>query len=174
MTELRTDRLVLRRARPDDLSGLHAVFSDERAMQYWSSGPHNDVEETRTWLQSMIKADPDESDEFVVTANGAVIGKLGCWRLPEIGFILRSDHWGKGLGSEAMKAFLLHVFTAGDISRVTADVDPRNKTSIKLLRSHGFVETGRAKGTWNTHIGLGDSVYLALNHETAQRYFNAD
>ena len=43
MTELRTDRLILRRARPEDLEAMHAVLTDERAMQYWSEGPHADI-----------------------------------------------------------------------------------------------------------------------------------
>ena len=29
-------------------------------------------------------------------------------------------------------------------------------------RHLSFVETGRASGTWNTHIGVCDSVYLRL------------
>jgi RimJ/RimL family protein N-acetyltransferase len=162
MTDIATERLVLRRASSEDLEPLHAVFSDERAMQYWSSGPHQTLNETKRWLDSMIGASPEESDDFVMTLNGETVGKLGCWRLPEIGFILRSDQWGKGYASEAMSAFLKHIFAARDIDRVTADVDPRNEGSLRLLQKHGFVETGRASGTWNTHIGLCDSVYLAL------------
>jgi [ribosomal protein S5]-alanine N-acetyltransferase len=167
MTELRTERLLLRRAMPDDLEALHQVFRDGRAMQYWSNGPHTDLDQTRRWLDSMIEASPDESDDFIVTVDGQTIGKLGCWKLPEIGLILRSDHWGKGYASEAMAAFLTHIFATRDIDRVTADVDPRNEGSLRLLQKHGFVETGRAKGTWNTHIGLCDSVYLALPRPSA-------
>ena len=138
-------------------------------MRYWSSGPHETLAETERWLDSMIGAPREQSDDFIVTANGECIGKLGCWRLPEIGFILRSDQWGQGFASEAMAAFLAHIFSARDIAQVTADVDPRNEGSLQLLRNHGFVETGRAKGTWNTHIGLCDSVYLALARDGRTR-----
>ena len=162
MAELQTARLLLRRARKDDLEAMHAVFSDERGMQYWSNGPHSTLDETQRWLDSMIGASPEDSDDFVVTVDGELIGKLGCWRIPEIGFILRSDQWGKGYASEAMSAFVAHIFAARPIDRLTADVDPRNEASLRLLKKHGFVETGRASGTWNTHIGLCDSVYLAL------------
>ena len=141
---------------------MHAVFSDERGMQYWSNGPHSTLDETRGWLDSMIGASTEDSDDFVVTLDGVLIGKLGCWRIPEIGFILRSDQWGKGYASEAMSAFVAHIFAARPIDRLTADVDPRNEASLRLLKKHGFVETGRASGTWSTHIGVCDSVYLAL------------
>ncbi len=171
MTELRTDRLILRRARPDDLEAMHAVLSDDRAMRYWSSGPHQDLAQTREWLESMIDAPPEVSDDFVVTFAGEVIGKLGTWRIPEIGFIIRSRHWDSGYATEAMQAFLHHIFRTRDVEFLNADVDPRNTPSIRLLTRHGFVETGRASGTWNTHIGACDSVYLRLVRE---RWLDAD
>ena len=164
-TELRTGRLVLRRARPDDLEAMHAVLSDERAMRYWSSGPHADLAETERWLESMIASPLEISDDFVMTLDGEVIGKMGAWRLPEFGFILRSDLWGRGYAREALPAFLDHMFRTRGVDFLSADVDPRNTSSLKLLADHGFVETGRATGTWNTHIGLCDSVYLRLDRE---------
>ena len=166
VTELRTDRLILRRARHDDLEAMHAVLSDERAMRYWSTGPHTELAETERWLDSMITSPREISDDFVVTLDGEVVGKMGAWRLPEFGFILRSDLWGRGYAKEAMAAFLGHMFRTREIEFLSADVDPRNTPSLKLLTDHGFVETGRASGTWTTHIGLCDSVYLRLDRET--------
>ena len=165
-TELRTGRLILRRARTGDLAAMHAVLSDKRAMRYWSTGPHADLAETERWLDSMISAPADVSDDFVVTLDGEVIGKLGAWRLPEIGFILRSDHWGQGYAAEAMKAFLEHAFRARAVGFLTADTDPRNHSALKLLADHDFVETGRGTNTWNTHIGPCDSIYLRLDCQT--------
>jgi len=162
MSELRTERLVLRRATMHDLHAMHAVLSDAAAMTYWSTAPHTGLAQTRDWLTSMCDAPPSDSDDFVVTRKGELIGKLGAWRLPEIGFILRSDHWGKGYAAEAMSAFLPHVFGRSDVAEITADVDPRNAASLKLLQRFGFSETGRASGTWRTHQGLCDSIYLRL------------
>ncbi len=165
-TKLRTERLVLRRARPDDLLAMHAVLSDERAMRYWSNGPHSDLAETGRWLDSMIASPYELSDDFVVTLDGETIGKFGAWRLPEFGFIFHSDHWGRGYASEAMKTFLGHMFGTRGVAFLTADVDPRNNGALRLLGAHGFVETGHALGTWQTHIGLCDSVYLRLERES--------
>jgi [ribosomal protein S5]-alanine N-acetyltransferase len=169
MTELRTPRLVLRRATPGDLEAMHAVLSDPRAMTYWSHGPHEDLERTREWLDSMIQSPPGESDDFIVTLDGRAIGKFGAWRLPDFGFILSPDHWRQGYAAEAMIAFLDHVFARPDIDHLTADVDPRNRASLALLKSHGFAETGRAAGTWETHIGLCDSIYLRLDEKDRLR-----
>ena len=162
MTELRTPRLLLRRARPEDLHGLHALLSDERAMTYWSEPPHPDLERTREWLQSMMDSTPEESEDFVISHGGETIGKIGAFRLPDFGYILAPRFWGLGLGSEAMAAFLDHAFTRPDIGRLTVDIDPRNESSLRLVKRFGFVETGRGTATWNTHIGLCDSIYLAI------------
>jgi RimJ/RimL family protein N-acetyltransferase len=163
VAELRTARLVLRRAIPDDLAPMHAIFSDARAMTYWTNGPHESVDQTREWLDSMIAAPADLSEDFIVTLDGLAIGKMGAWRLPEFGFILAPDLWGKGFATEALAAFLDHAFARPDIDHLIADVDPRNRPSLTLLERHGFIESGRAVGTWNTHIGLCDSIYLRLD-----------
>lgn len=162
MTEIRTPRLLLRRARPDDLEAMHEVLSDAQAMRYWSSTRHETLEETREWLDSMITAPPGESDDFVIEHQGRVIGKVGCWRLPEIGYILHPSCWGRGLATEALAAAVAHIFASHPIPAVETDVDPRNLRSLALLKKLGFEETGRAERTW--HIGgeWCDSIYLAL------------
>lgn len=170
MTELRTERLLLRRARWADLDAVHDFLTDTEAMHYWSSPPHESIDQTREWLRSMIDAPPDESDDFLMVLHGQVVGKIGAWRLPEIGFVLRSDHWGRGYAREAMRSFLDHIFARDDVDHLTADVDPRNAPSLRLLTEHAFVETGRACGTWTTHIGTCDSVYLRLDeHDWLRR-----
>ncbi|QDP20187.1 GNAT family N-acetyltransferase [Sphingomonas xanthus] len=163
MVELRTPRLLLRRARMDDLADVHAVMSDPEVMRYWSTAPHREIDQTERWLRSMVDADPAGSDDFLIERGGRVIGKLGCWQLPEIGFQLARDQWGQGLASEAMAVFIARRRSIGASSRLTADVDPRNLASLELLRRHGFVETGRVAGTWQIGDELCDSVYLALD-----------
>ena len=98
----------------------------------------------------------------MIEKDGAVIGKLGCWELPEIGFNLMSSEWGRGYASEAMAAFIGRRRALGAPTALTADVDPRNAASLRLLARHGFVEAGRASGTWKVGDELCDSVYLAL------------
>lgn len=159
---IETARLILRRARPGDLADLHAAMSDPRAMRYWSRPAHERIEETAAFLQAMIDETRGESDDFLVEYQGRVIGKAGAWRLPEIGFLVHPDHWGKGLGFEAMEAVIAHLFAAHDLAELTAEADPRNLASLRLLGRLGFVETGRAERTLKWRDEWCDSVYLAL------------
>ena len=160
--EILTPRLKLRRARLRDAEPLFEVFSDPRAMRFWSSLPHEGVRRTQEFLQAMIDAPEAVSDDFIIEFEGRAVGKAGCWRLPELGYILHPDLWGQGLAREALEAVIAHMFAAHDIPALTTDVDPRNARSMGLLTRLGFRETHRAERTW--HIGgeWCDSVYLEL------------
>jgi RimJ/RimL family protein N-acetyltransferase len=160
--EIRTERLLLRRATMDDVPAMHAIMSNPVAMRYWSTPPHTDVEQTARWMASMVEEGPVGRDDFIVTVDDRLIGKLGCWRLPEVGFLIDPAQWGKGYAREALSAFIDRRRALGS-TEITADVDPRNVASIRLLERAGFTETGRAKGTWQVGDELCDSVYFSLN-----------
>jgi ribosomal-protein-alanine N-acetyltransferase len=145
----------------EDAVAMHAIMSDPQAMRYWSTLPHASLAETERWIASMIEADPEVSDDFIVTLDGRVIGKFGAWKLPQFGFLLDPSTWGQGLAMEAMTAFIARRRALGS-TELTADVDPRNAASLKLLARAGFSETHRAKGTWQIGDELCDSVYLRL------------
>ena len=146
-----------------DLDAVHAFLSDPVAMRYWSSLPHTDLAETRAWLDDMIAAPPENSCDFIVERDGVAVGKAGCWRAPEVGYILHRDHWGQGLAREAMAAAIPAIFARLGLPELTADVDPRNTASLALLARLGFVETGRAARTLKVGDEWCDSVYLALS-----------
>lgn len=159
---LRTERLLLRRACQEDLEAFHAIFANQEAMHYWSTTAHTNVNQTATWLAKVINSSPEKSNEFVVEFEGRVIGKAGCWRLPEIGFIFDPAYWGRGLAHEALLAVIESTFTAFPIAELTADVDPRNHACRNLLKRLGFGVTGHAERTWSVNGKWADSVYLAL------------
>jgi [ribosomal protein S5]-alanine N-acetyltransferase len=161
--EIMTERLHLRRARMSDLAAIHGLLSDPRNMRFWSSPPHGSLQQSEAWLRSMVEADAALSDDFVIERHGRVIGKLGCWQLPEVGFMIAFDETGQGYATEAMAAFLERRRQLGEPRRLTADVDPRNEASLRLLARHGFFETGREKATWTVGGEVCDSVYLALD-----------
>ena len=163
MAELRTERLLLRQAREDDLAAFHAILSDPRATAYWSTPPHAELAQTQDWLASMIAIDPAEGEDFVVELDGRVIGKAGLYRFPEIGFILHPDAWGRGYAREALRAVISRAFAVHRLEAIEADVDPRNTASLKLLLGLGFSESGRAERTWLVGDQWCDSIYLRLS-----------
>ena len=69
-----------------------------------------------------------------------------------------------GEGVPALRAELRRRVSArrAATDRLTADVDPRNAASLRVLGKLGFVETGRAERTFLLGDEWCDSVYLAL------------
>jgi RimJ/RimL family protein N-acetyltransferase len=161
MDVLRTERLILRRAQQDDLDAFHAILADPETMRYWSTPPHPDLETTQTWIDSVVARDASTSDDYVIELDGEVIGKAGCWQLPEFGFLLRRDLWGRGYITEASRAAIAAIFAAHSLDELIADVDPRNAASLRALGRLGFVETSRVERTWFIAGEWSDSVYLA-------------
>lgn len=160
--EIRTERLKLRHARPDDLAGLHVILSDPRATRWWSTPPHETTEQTSAWLDDMMAGNATGSDDFIIEREGRVIGKAGFFAAPELGYILHPDHWGQGLAFEAVTAAVDHVFATRDHEALHADVDPANQASIRLLEKLGFVRTGFAEKTLNIGGEWKDSLYYGL------------
>lgn len=168
MVEIRTERLLLRSATFDDVDAFHCILSDPRAMAYWSTPPHQDLAETQRWVASMTGIKSSEGEDFVIEADGLLIGKAGLYRFPEIGFILHPDAWGRGYAREALDIVLGRAFAVHGLPRVEADVDPRNERSLRLLTGLGFQETRRASRTWNVGGEWCDSVYLQLSNAHAK------
>ncbi|WP_336511919.1 GNAT family protein [Sphingomonas arenae] len=159
--EIRTERLVLRRARLDDVHAMHSIMRNPDAMRFWSTLPHERLEQTEAWLRDMIDGPAHGGDDFLVELDGRVIGKMGGWRLPEIGYLLDPAVWGRGYAYEGLRAYVDYRRGCGS-TELTADTDPRNTASRRLLEKCGFVETGHAANTWFIGGEWFDSIYYRL------------
>jgi RimJ/RimL family protein N-acetyltransferase len=111
---LRTERLVLRRWRDTDRDAFHALNSDPLVMA--TIGPVMSRAESDAFL-NRIEARFDEQGFglWCVDRDGAAIGFTG-FMVPwfrdgvEIGWRIRSEHWGRGYAPEAARACLDHAF----------------------------------------------------------------
>ena len=163
MHEIRTERLLLRKAREDDLDAIHSLLSNPEATTYWYEPPHSTMQQSKEWLFSMIQISEQTGEDFIVEHEGRVIGKAGFHAFPLIGFIFHPDSWGRGFAREALAAVIQRAFEAHELPFIDADVDPRNQRSLRLLRSLHFREFGREERTWNVGGEWCDSVYLRLS-----------
>lgn len=157
-----TERLILRAPQLRDLGDLHVLYSDPQTMKYWSTAPHKTRAQTQTHLQEMIVAAQRQLTYFVIEMDGCAIGAAGMHKADEVGFLLRSDFWRKGIITEAMHAIIPYLFETTHCPRLTADADPKNAASVGLLTALGFEETHRAKNTFCIAGIWSDSVYFAL------------
>jgi RimJ/RimL family protein N-acetyltransferase len=177
--DIATDRLILTPLSVADSSALFAYRSLPEVYRYQSWEPRHPDEVVRfldglasvefntpgTWFQLGVRR----------RESGELVGDLGVHFLEdgeqvEIGFTLRPDCQGCGLGTEAVVGLLDYLFGRLRKHRVFASVDPRNQPSLRLLQRVGmrqegrFLESLRFRGEW-----ADDMVFAILASEWALR-----
>lgn len=160
---LESERLHLRPLTLDDAAALFPALSDEETMRYWSCAPKTSVEEVTEYMQWNVESSKVEC--FAITRKQATKEALG-WvvlihekeGVAEIGFILCPGARGAGFGREAAAEVIRHGFETRGLRRIAADVDPDNLPSIRCLENLGLKLEGRLRASWNTHIGVRDSL----------------
>ena len=164
---LRTERLVLRAHRADDLDDLVVFHSDPDVVR-WTPWPVRDRAATQAALDLKLdRVALEEPGQWLVLAielarSGTVIGevllKWSADRQGELGFALGREHHGQGLASEAATAVLRLAFDGLGFHRVTAVCVDANHDSARLLRRLGFRQEGTLvdgallKGEWVTQL----------------------
>ena len=147
--QLRGKHVRLRGPRSEDAGALFKLFSDPAVMRYWSRPPMTTLGEAQGLVGEMLDSFEQRSlFNWMVTTGDGVIGTCTLFRIDprhrhaEIGYALRSDHWGRGLAREAVALVLDWAFRRLDLQRVEADIDPRNDGSRQLLARLGFSSEG--------------------------------
>ena len=164
-------RVHLRGPRADDADAVFTLFADPDVMRYWSRPPMT----VRAEAEGLI----DEIGESFSTRAGfnwmvvqpeddVVIGTAALFRFEprhrraEIGYSLRSDHWGRGLAAEAVTVMLDWAIRTLGLHRVEADIDPRNAGSRKLLARLGFASEGVLRERYFVGDDVSDTELFGL------------
>ena len=79
-----------------------------------------------------------------------------------MGYILRSQSWGKALMSESLRSLVNYGFTNLNLNRIEADIDPRNERSERVLQRLGFVKEGHLRQRWIVSGEVSDSALYGL------------
>lgn len=161
-----TPRLLLRQLQLSDAETLHPMLADPDTMKWWSSGPHQTVEETRAYLGWNASLDAGHRCWAITHKGGPALGwVIIIVKRPgvgELGYILARERWGQGVAREAVEAIINHAFRERCLRRLFADTDPDNAASIALLKTLGFQQEGHLRGEWETHVGVRDSLIFGL------------
>ncbi len=155
-------RVDLRGPTAEDADDLFALFSDPQVMRYWSRAPMRERGEAEGLIGEMLEAfDRRELINWVIVdGKDHAIGTCTLFhfdprhRRAEVGYALRSDHWGRGLASEAVSLAIDWALRTLDLHRVEADIDPRNDASRRVLERLGF----RSEGVLRERFFVGDEA----------------
>lgn len=170
-------RLSLRRLKLTDKEEIYHYRSDVEANKYQSWVPKT-IEE----VESFIRANPKEFNVcntwfqlgIIEKASNRIIGDVGVHfkddHQIELGITLSKQEQRKGFATESMIAIISHLFLDLDKHRIVTSVDPRNTSSLMLMKRLGlrkegyFRESIYFKDEW-----VDDVVYAVLKKEWIEK-----
>ena len=179
--EIRTERLLLRRYRRDDLDRLIAIQSlpEVARFLYWEPRTRAQVEPALALRIAQTRLDND--DDVVTLAverleDGLLVGDATIFlrslthRQVEVGYVFHPDSGGHGYATEAARALVDLAFKDLNAHRVFARTDARNTRSAAVLTRLGmrqeahFREAEIFKGAWGDEL-----VFAVLADEWSSR-----
>ncbi len=141
-----TERTYLRYFLESDSADLYEYLSKEDIYEYEPGAPITRIEATR------IAQDRANGKNFIAVIDRQTTKLIGHFsffqsepeyaKAFELGFIFNPLFQGKGYATEAGKAFIEYCFNVLKAHRITANCNPDNEKSWKLLERLGFVREG--------------------------------
>ena len=165
--ELWTERLILRRYRPEDADGLHRYLGTDPAMyQYSGWNPYATPEMAQDIVRRFIESYDDEHTySWVMDTDDVIVGTIGAYDFEddhiEVGFSVVPGWQGRGLATEALKKVLEYLTDNEGIPRVTAWCAAENVSSKRVLEKAGM----KLVSTEKDALVVGDWVYDKLMYE---------
>jgi RimJ/RimL family protein N-acetyltransferase len=171
--EVRTERLLLRRWRDDDLAPLYEIYTQP---EFLATMPAIDRDETAAQIERFEAR--WESDGFSQWAaedleTGTLIGRAGLvrhhdwplWQSPvEVGWTLHRDWWGRGLATEAGQAGV-DLWRAHLRDELLISITlPENHRSQAVMKRLGMTYRGEVEWPEGWH-----QIWHALDRDGDQR-----
>jgi RimJ/RimL family protein N-acetyltransferase len=147
--ELPLTQGVIRSWRPEDVPSLVRHANNRRVWRNLRDRfPHPyTASDADDWIRHAARAAPQT--HFAIAVDGEAVGGIGLdlqtdvfRRSAEIGIWLGEAYWGRGLGTEAVRAMTDFAFRTFDLCRVYAGVFEWNPASMRMLEKAGYSREG--------------------------------
>ncbi len=162
--ELLTPRLRIREIEPGDLADLFEHWSATTYLEHVPVEPYTHARVEAAIERARIGRSEDPRRHFLLVACDAVSGRFVgdasldirklSWRQAEIGYAIRHDQTGKGLGTELALAMRDFGFMGLGLHRIYAQCRVENSASCRIMTKLGMTLEGvlrdnvRARGKW--------------------------
>jgi len=149
---IRGEKVVLRAIEASDVEKLWNWQQDEEVMRLrdYPSPPRSYAEVEREYTGT--ESETDRIRLGIMTTEGILIGEISLANMERrVGdaeltiFIGDKAFWGRGYGSDAVRAMCKYAFEQMNLHRVTLFVHAENFRAIKAYEKCGFIEEGRAR-----------------------------
>ncbi|TNE57048.1 MAG: N-acetyltransferase [Alphaproteobacteria bacterium] len=152
---LHGEEVSLRALEIGDAAAVAALVSDPEVIKQTISmtTPFHEGEAER-WIRQELEVEDQKHRVLVVeeVRSKALVGTVSVHvkrrflrRWGTIGYWIGKPYWGRGYGTQALKAFVPYCFDVLEISRFQARVFESNQASQRVLENNGFRRTGRIR-----------------------------
>ncbi len=168
---LESARLVFKQFEERDSQAMFELRSNPKVMRYMDSYSYKSIQEATLAIQKNNKAFEEKKGlnwTIFEKESNQFIGYFGFWQFfrhncrAEIGYALHPDYWGKGYMDETFKTMLRFAFEQFGLHSISANVNPNNKSSIRLLEKNNFVQEAYFKEDYFFDGQYIDSLIFSL------------
>jgi RimJ/RimL family protein N-acetyltransferase len=141
--ELRTERLIMRPVSDADLDDLDALQRDPTVLRWFGPATRDELGE---WIATARRGWEERGHGRAVIfdrTDGTFLGRGGLRHWPrfdevEVGWTLTAAARGRGIATEAGRAWLEWGFRELDVPYITAMIDPGNPASAAVAERLGM------------------------------------
>lgn len=141
-----TDLLALRPYRLDDADRLTVLVNDPDVTATTSSIPYPYARSDAEAYLSSVRNEEGRKVSRAITLDGELVGAIGfaprADGAEEIGYWIGKAHWGKGIASWAVGAFVALLDELEVFGPIHAQTMQGNAASRRVLEKNGFVYVG--------------------------------
>lgn len=146
MDNIQTERTILRRLQMSDLNNMTLLETDPDIMKFAPSRVPLTIERIEERLKSFIEKAPVHSPLGIWAVELKNSKDFVGWfmlvktefEVPELGFMIVKDHWGKGIATEVAQALIEFGMRKLKYPGIMAVTDYDNAASIRVLEKLGF------------------------------------
>jgi RimJ/RimL family protein N-acetyltransferase len=168
---LEAERLRLRALSERDVAEVYELYADREAVRFGYAPPMESLADAGRLIDQTLELARERTLFHFGVADrerDRIIGHatLFRWdreqRRAELGYSIRRDLWGRGLGTEAVSTLIAFAFETLGLRRIEADADPRNTASIRVLEKLGFAREGLLRERWEIDGEIQDAIVFGL------------
>jgi RimJ/RimL family protein N-acetyltransferase len=174
---LSAERVRLRWLTATDIPSLFAIFGDTAVTRYWGFATLPDLAGAEALLadihqqfhhRTLFQWGVETIGSGEVVGTCTLAGLDAANRRADLGFALGRAFWGRGYMAEILPPLLRFAFADLALHRITADVDPQNERSIRILERLGFQREGYLREHWLVQGEPQDAVLYGLLRSDAK------
>jgi ribosomal-protein-alanine N-acetyltransferase len=151
MTELRTERLLLRPVRLSDIDDVYEFANDPEFGRFLAVPQPSTRRDVEMSIARSVLSPRDTNPTFAIELDKKVVGTIRLdvemsASIASVHYFLARSQWSKGLMTEAVASVVDWGFSEFDLAKVYSFADVRNVGSWRVMEKVGMTREATLRG----------------------------